>query len=568
MKRILAATLVVVVAALGVAAGALLLIDADRFRPQIQAALGEAFGREVALGKLDFSIWGGSLDARDIRVDDDPAFGKDAFLTAESLELGVRLWPLVARRDVQVTSLRLDSPVVSLRQDSAGRWNISSLASSKDAARPPADNAAEAPQISVDALRVRRGRVAIRTASGSERSYADLRLDAEHLRRDAAIPFTASATVGGDGAIELEGRIGPWNADNATLVPVEARLRLRNVDLAKAGLVSGDDGIGGTIDSDTRIASANGELRTSGSIEARQLKLVAAGTPASQPLRVDYEASYQLSARSGSIDDTSIGSGAARLAVAGTFDHRQDRIRVDLQIGGQQLPVDDVQALLPAFGVVLPERSKLGGGALGLDLTAKGPLDALTISGPVTLDNTLLEGFSLGSKLGTALSLAGIRTPRDTLIRHADAMLVMEPAGVTVDPLNAEIVDLGRILGRGRMDADESLDFRMRVLLDDALTAGSDRKDVGGMIANLLKGTSDDGIGVRVSGTARNPKFKVDPGAILGMLGAVDSAQEDANPEEAEARKPKRTEDLLKDLLRGALKPKKDTSGSRDQDRD
>lgn len=568
MKRILAGILVIVVAVIALAAGALLLIDADRFRPQVQAALGDALGREVTLGKLDFSIWSGSLDARDIRVDDDPAFGKDAFLTAESLKLGVRLWPLVARRDVQVTSLRLDSPVVSLRQDSAGRWNFSSLAASKDAARPPPDNAAEAPQISVDALRIRGGRVAIRTASGKQRSYGDLQLDAEHLRRDAAIPFTASAAIEGGGSLELDGQFGPWNAENAILTPMDARLRLRNVDLAKAGLVGGESDIGGVIDSDTRISSANGVVRTDGSIDARQLKLVAAGSPASRPLRIDYEASYQLSARSGSIGNTTISSGAARLGVAGKFDHRQDRIRVDLKIGGQQLPVDDVQALLPAFGVVLPERSKLGGGTLGLDLTAKGPLDALTISGPVTLDNTLLEGFSLGSKLGTALSLAGIRTPRDTLIRHADAMLVMEPAGVTVDPLNAEIVDLGRILGRGRMDADESLDFRMRVLLDDALTAGSDRKDVGGMIANLLKGTSDDGIGVRVSGTARNPKFKVDPGAILGMLGAVDSAQEDANPEEAEARKPKRTEDLLKDLLRGALKPKKDTSGSRDQDRD
>jgi AsmA protein len=568
LKRILAGALIVVVALVALAAGALLLVDADRFRPQVQAALGEALGRDVALGKLHFSIWSGSLEANDIRIDEDPAFGKDAFVTAESLKLGVRLWPLVTRRDVQVTSLRLDDPVVSLRQDSAGHWNISSIAGGKETAGPPSANDADASHVSVDALRIRGGRITIRTASGQQRNYADLQLDAGHLRSNAAIPFTASATIAGGGTLELEGQFGPWSADNAILTPLDARLRLRNVDLAKAGLVSGENDIGGTIDSDTRITSANGELRTGGSIEARQLKLVAAGSPASRPLRIDFASTYQLSARSGSIDNTSIGSGAARLRLAGTFDHRQDRVRVDLRLGGQQLPVDDVQALLPAFGVVLPERSKLGGGVLGLDLTAKGPLDALTISGPVTLDNTLLEGFSLGSKLGTALSLAGISAPSDTLIRHADAMLVMEPAGVTVDPLNAEIVGLGRILGRGRMDADESLDFRLRVLLDDALTAGSQRNDVGGLIANLFKGSSEDGIGVRVRGTARDPKFKVDPGAILGMLGNGNAAREDGKPDDAGEKKPKRTEDLLKDLLRGALKPNKDTSGSRDQDRD
>jgi AsmA protein len=215
--------------------------------------------------------------------------------------------------------------------------------------------------------------------------------------------------------------------------------------------------------------------------------------------------------------------------------------------------------------VILPEKSKLTGGTLGIDLDAKGQLDALVISGAVSLDNALLEGYSLGSKLGVALSLAGIRTPRDTMIRHADATIAMRTEGVTMDPLDADIVELGNIVGRGRMAANGSLDFRMRVVLDDAVIGGRDRRG-GGLLGNLLRGTPQDGIGVRVSGTAANPRFKVDPGAIISLIGAGFSPS--GNKDSAEAvdtgrqQKPRRTEDALKDLLRGALKPKKDDSGA------
>ncbi len=561
MKRLLIGLVVAVVVVGLLGAGVLLLVDAERFRPQIEATLGEALGRDVTLGRLGVSIWTGSLDADTIRIGEDPAFGKEAFVTAKSLALGVRLWPLLARREVQVTSLALDNPVITLRQSSAGHWNFSSLARGKKTNEAQSAASAYAPKISVDTLSVKNGRIEVERAAGDKRIYTDVQLGAEQLRSDAAFPFTASARLAGAGTLEIGGELGPWNSADAALTPLDARLQMHDVDLAVAGLVGGDDGIGGVIDTDTRIRSQDGVLRSSGAIDVRKLKLMAAGSPAPQALRIDYKANYQLAARSGRIDDTTIGSGAARLTVNGTFDNRKNALKLDLHAAGQQLPTDDVQALLPAFGVILPEKSKLGGGTLGFDLDAKGPLDALSIGGPVTLDNVLLEGFSLGSKLGTALSLAGIKTPRDTMIRHADATISMQASGITLDPLNAEIVDLGKIMGQGSMTADGSLDFRMRVLLDSTVTAGQDSRGVGGVLGKLLGGAPDDGIGVRVTGTASEPRFKVDPRAAIGMLGAGLSALDDKDSsddaDDKQSGNAKRPEDLLKDLLQNALKPKK-----------
>ncbi len=561
MKRLLIGLVVIVVAVVLLGAGVLLLVDAERFRPQIESTLTDTLGRDVTLGRLDVSIWTGSLNADAIRIGDDPAFSKEAFVTAKSIALGVRMWPLLVRRELQVTSLALGSPVVALRQDSAGLWNFSSLGSSKKTSEPQSAASAFAPEISVDTLIVKNGRIEVERAGGDKRSYTDVQLGAEHLRSDAAFPVTASARLTGGGSIDLEGELGPWNLGNATRTPLDARLQMHDVDLAAAGLVGGDDGVGGVIDSDSRIQSRNGVLRSGGFIDVRKLKLIAAGSPASQAFRIDYTTSYELATRSGRIVDTTISSGAARFTINGTFNNKKNSLRLDLHAAGKQLPIDDVQALLPAFGVVLPEKSKLDGGTLGFDLDAKGPLDALSIGGPVNLENTLLAGFSLGSELGTALSLAGIKTPRDTMIRHADTTISMRPSGVSLDPLNAEIVDLGKIMGQGSMTADGSLDFHMRVLLDSSVTAGQDNRGVGGLFGKLLGGAPDDGIGVRVTGTASKPRFKVDPRAAIGMLGAGLSALDDRNSRDdasdKQPRKETRPEDLFKDLLRNALESKK-----------
>lgn len=70
----------------------------------------------------------GSLDADDNVLGEDPKFGKQPFVSAKSLAVGVRLWPLIAHQQLRVTSLTLDQPSVQLIQNRAGQWNFSSFA--------------------------------------------------------------------------------------------------------------------------------------------------------------------------------------------------------------------------------------------------------------------------------------------------------------------------------------------------------------------------------------------------------------------------------------------------------
>src|SRR5579859_8292742 len=80
-------------------------IDADRFRPDIESALSAKLGRKVIIGHLSVSLFSGSLEADQISIADDPAYGRAPFLTAKSLAVGVEVMPLIFSRDLRVHSL-------------------------------------------------------------------------------------------------------------------------------------------------------------------------------------------------------------------------------------------------------------------------------------------------------------------------------------------------------------------------------------------------------------------------------------------------------------------------------
>jgi AsmA protein len=293
---------------------------------------------------------------------------------------------------------------------------------------------------------------------------------------------------------------------------------------------------------------------------------MAAGAPTPQPIRIDYVATYRLDNGRGRIDDSSLRFGATRVAVNGSFDNRPKVLQLDMHINGRQLPVDDVQPLLPVFGVVLPKNSRLSGGSLGLDLHAQGPLDALVITGPVTLDNSRLAGFSLGSQLGSALTLAGIKAPKDTVIRHAEAALTIAPSGIRANPARADIVDLGNLTGQGGMAADGRLDFRMLVKLDKAIAGSAQggqglsgllgNSGAGRMLGGVLGNTAEQGIGVHVTGTASAPSFKIDPTAVTGLIKAGLAGSRGTAARTPASDKPTRKKDVLDSLLKDALRSK------------
>ena len=104
--------------------GISLLLQHTPLRQKLTARLESAFGRPVEVGKYDFSLWGGpTLEAESVTVAEDPRFGNEYFLRAESLTVRFR-WQSVLRGHLELGTLSLTRPSLNMVRDSYGDWNL------------------------------------------------------------------------------------------------------------------------------------------------------------------------------------------------------------------------------------------------------------------------------------------------------------------------------------------------------------------------------------------------------------------------------------------------------------
>src|ERR1700733_1037784 len=91
-----------------------LAIQHTRLRRELTARIEASFGRPVEVGSYDFSFWGGpTLEAQSVTVAEDPRFGPEYFLRAESMTVGLR-WQSLLRGRIDLGTLSLIRPSLNL----------------------------------------------------------------------------------------------------------------------------------------------------------------------------------------------------------------------------------------------------------------------------------------------------------------------------------------------------------------------------------------------------------------------------------------------------------------------
>lgn len=115
-------------------------LDMDRYRTLIAAAVEEATGRPVHLGKIRARLLPSvGFVVEDIRIGNPPEFAAGELLTADSIR-GSLAWGPLFRREFQLSSIVVVRLRVALLEDARGATNYDL---EKKAARRPADAAAE-----------------------------------------------------------------------------------------------------------------------------------------------------------------------------------------------------------------------------------------------------------------------------------------------------------------------------------------------------------------------------------------------------------------------------------------
>ena len=104
--------------------GISLTIQHTRLRRILTARIEAAFGRPVEVESYDFSLWHGpALDANSVTVGEDPRFGHEYFLRAESMTVRLR-WASLLRGHVELGTLSLTRPSLNLVRNASGDWNL------------------------------------------------------------------------------------------------------------------------------------------------------------------------------------------------------------------------------------------------------------------------------------------------------------------------------------------------------------------------------------------------------------------------------------------------------------
>jgi len=496
------------------------VIDANTFRPKLESEATDALGRQVKVGNLSLSLLSGGISADNISIADDPQFSKSPFVQAKSLKVGVEMLPLIFSRALNVTEITLEQPQINLVKSTNGdKWNFSSLGG-KNASAPPNNQAKTStnsakpspeqtaasekssggsnPNLTVAKLNVNDGKLTVSNANSSQpqRVYDKVNIEVKNFSFTSSFPFSMTANTPSGGNMKLSGTGGPINPEDAARTPLNAKISVQHANLATSGFLDPALGIAGIADLDGTLVSDGHQAKVNGTVRATNLVVVKKGSPAGRPVDVKFAVAHNLVAETGNINQCDVSMGQAVAHLTGSYNAHGKVTSVNLRLVGNAMPVDDLEAMLPAVGVVLPPKATLRGGHLNINVDSSGPVDKLVSTGNVKMENTQLANFNLGAKLGAALSaLSGkASTGNDTTIQNFSSDVRMSPAGTEANNINLTVPAIGILTGAGTVSPSNELAFKMKA-------------DVAGA-----------GIPFGVTGTAQDPKFTPDVKGIAGGL--------------------------------------------------
>jgi AsmA protein len=511
-----------------------LFINANKFKPTLETKLNEALGRKTTIGNIKLSIFSGGVTVSDVSIADDPAFSKSPFLTAKSLSVGVELMPLIFSKQLNVRSINIETPEVNLIHSAGGKWNYSSLGGNSTSSSATSNSGSSAGALNVRKLAITNGRIVVSVASSHQRPsvYEDLKLEVSDLSYTSQFPFELSAKGPGNAALKLQGKAGPVNPSDSSLTPLNASIEVQHLNLATTGFIDASSGIAGLMDFKGDLNSDGKQISSKGAITATKLKASPAGSPSAVPVHFDYATVYTMQSQAGILNPGDIKIGNAVQHMTGSYNTASEPAKIDMKLNAQGMPVGDLEGFLPAVGVVLPSGSKLQGGTVSVNLIVVGPVDKLTIVGPVNLSNTKLAGFSLKSKLGALGPFAGLGGAggNDTEIQTLSATVHNDPTGTKFDSINLVLPSIGTVTGNGTVSSTGQLDFKMAANLSGGLGKGlgtvtNVAGGATGALSSLAGGggrsrgnSSSGGIPFTIHGTTSSPQVLPDLGAGVGNV--------------------------------------------------
>ncbi len=511
------------------------LIDPNQFRPLLESRLTQALGRDVKLGNLKLSILAGSIEAEDLSIVEDPAFGKTPFLKASSLATEVELIPLIVSRQLNVKGIIIDQPEIILVQSAKGNWNVSTLggaATPKSGEPTPVSSTKLA--LVVHALKITKGKLTLieqGQGSGIPRVFDQLAIDVTEFSPTTQFPFKLSAHMTGGGVVTLDGKSGPISDVDAATTPAQVHYKISGEDVAASHFFDASTGIRGVVGAEGDLNWTGSAFDAKGALRADKVVLAKGGAPSQREVELDFDVSQDVVHHVGQINGGTLHLGKAVANLTGNYSLKADVIAVILKLSGEKMPMDELVSFLPAVDVTLPHGSTLKGGTMTIQMTSTGYLNNLTTRGSLSVDGTSLQNFDLGSKMRLVQALAGLKEGVNTDFQKVAVTMAQNNAGTTLNDIQVIAPQVGELTGAGTVSAQKALALKMKINLHTS-----------GVLTTAAGSTlSTGGIPFSVGGTVDNPQIHPEVGAIAKEV--VKDAAVDLLNNFLSGKKTKKTDD-------------------------
>ncbi len=513
MKKLLKIVGIVIVVLFLIGIGLRLFFDVNQFKPTIETEASSALGRKVQIGNITLAILRGGVSVDNVVVADDAAFSHTPFLQAKKVTVGVAILPMIFSKRLEVSSLTVIDPDVSLLRSPSGAWNFSSLGAG--GAKPKAKDSSAPANFDVEKLKISNGTIVMGTggAHPKTQTYSEVNLEASDLSYTSQFPFKLSLKAPGGGTVKLDGKAGPIDAADASLTPLDAKVDVEHFDIAASGVVDPALGLAGVIDFTGNVASDGHQANSKGTVKANKIKLKAAGSPATVPVDVDYDTTYDLKRQTGTLKQGDVHIGKALAHLTGSYDIAGASPTLNMKMNGKGMPIQDLEGMLPAAAINLPPGASLKSGSLDLDLALSGPADKLVISGPVHLTDGKIGGLNMKSKLASfpGLGGGGGGNGSDTEIQTLSTDVHVDPAETQLSNLDVVVPTLATVTGNGTISAAGQLNFKMSAKPAGAMGSMTSVMSLGGG-----KNSNSGGIPFTITGTTSNPVFLPDMAGVAG----------------------------------------------------
>lgn len=404
------------------------LVQHTRLRNTLSSRLQTAFGRPVDVRRFSVNLRGiPALQADSVTVAEDPRFGNEYFLYADTLTFRPRWLPLLIGR-LEIGTIEISNPSLNLVRAKDGRWNIEEWLPappelfSEPAAKPtstnlpgPVQQKPAAPSASTPNIRsisVSGGRINFKRAT-EKSAFSLIDVEGSLERQNAgrwsinlgASPARAAVVLQQAGTIHVQGEVG---GTGSRLRPAKVQLTWQDAAVADALRLASayDHGVRGTFSAALSAHTVGAVWNLSGRAEVRRLHRWDLAMRADNPgLNFEVAGDWFPEDSAVNISSATIETPRSKITGTGAFSWdpntnlAAENLPENFSITSTAIDGDDLLAWIRAFVPNISNDIALKGDILGHVVFAGTP--PAPVSGSIDAANLSLEGGSLRSPIST-----------------------------------------------------------------------------------------------------------------------------------------------------------------------